>query len=219
MTSRERLVAVARGGSIDRAPIILLGEWNDQADACAVSITELKTDSSAACLARVASPFGKAISRGIDLNQLLYDDPERGNAVLDELVSETAAEMATALDRGADGICYHLEGAYPAMATPMQYGGYYLERDRELLEQVRDARFNLVFIEGREEVYLDSVSDLPADALGWHVAETGFSLDQMRELRQGAFASFGDEADIRLATTSAELLDALRRVESAEVSA
>ncbi len=208
MTGRERIVAAARGGEVDRKPIILWGDWSDLADACVLPIDQTTNSDSVARLALVNSPLSRAMKNGEDLNASLANNPEVGNARLDALVEETRVEMQSALEAGADGIAYYLDGAYPAATTPMQFGGFYLERDRELLETVQDARFNLIFIEGTEEVYLDSVSDLPADALAWRVTESQFSIPMMRELRSGLLAGMHPDADLLLTTDSAALTPA-----------
>ena len=152
------------------------------------------------------------------MNALLASDPDKGNQLLDQMVNQAEADIESALEAGADGVAYILDGAYPAASTPMQYGGYYLERDRELLDRFQDARFNLIFVEGTEEVYLDSVSDLAAHALGWRVQETGFTYDMMRALRPSAFAAFQPGAAIRLVASIAELEAHLIQATPQEVS-
>lgn len=109
--------------------------------------------------------------------------------------------MSEAISDGVDGIAYCIDGAYPAATTPMQYGGYFLERDRELLEHVKGLKFTLAFVEGTEEVYLDTVSDLPVDAMGWRIKETGYTTEMMSFNRPGPFASFDELGDIRLKAT------------------
>lgn len=218
MTGRERLVAAARGGEVDRVPILLWGSWDERADGCVIASDDLKIAENTASLVIVNSPLTRALRSGIDLNTLLSQDPEQGNSVLDQMVKETESEMEAALSTGADGVAYVIDGAYPGASTPMQYGGYYLERDRALLEQFDSARFNLIFVEGTEEVYLDSVSDLAGDALGWRVSETGFSFEMMRALRSSAFAAFEPSADIRLIGSVAELESVLATTTPQEVS-
>lgn len=111
----------------------------------------------------VLNPFGRALREGLDLNALLRTDPEAGAAELDRLCAETAAELAST----SDSIVYRLVGAEPRYCTPMQYGGFYLERDRELLASVQGKDRIELLLEGND-AYLDFVSDLPADTITHH---------------------------------------------------
>ncbi len=217
MTSRERLTAAARGGETDRKPVILWGHWSNRADACVLPLAQMQVEESTPVLVEVASPFTRSLRAGQDLNSKLYEDPEAGNTDLDELCNETTTEIATALDRGAFGIAYVLDGASPAKSTPMQYGGYYLERDREILSQFESAPFNLLLVEGREEVYLDSVSDLAADAIAWHREGSEFTLEMMRALRPGALAGEEPDSDLELVFTPEALEATLTRLGNSEV--
>jgi hypothetical protein len=70
----------------------------------------------------------------------------------------------------------------------MQFGGLYLEQERELLSEIREARFNVIFVEGGDETYLDVVSDLPAAALGWDEVRNPMPPSQVREMHRGALA-------------------------------
>jgi hypothetical protein len=216
VTSRE-LLAQIQIGEVPRKPVIAWGFSHPQADAVVLDTYADQGDS--VTMVRVDSPLTKQAKRNLNLNHLLHSDPEAGNKVLDELVSETLEEGKNALASGADGVAYVIDGAYPGGSTPMQFGGYYLERDREILEQLSDANFNLVFIEGGEETYLDSVSDLAANAIGWRICESGFSKEMMRELRCGPVAGNDASADIHIAFSEQALQEFIRSQATAEVSA
>lgn len=202
MTSRERLVAACRGGDVDRKAVILWpSHVGDQSDARIVPVSEvamsLANEPDKAVLALISSPLGRAVDQGLDLNEALHRDPARGNEMLDGLVSEVRAEMTEALARGADGIFYRLQGAHPGVSTPMQYGGFYLERDRELLEEVAEARLNVLFVEGGPEPYLDFVSDLPAHLMAWD--DQNVDLQSVRAMRPGAIAATHEDAEVLFA--------------------
>jgi hypothetical protein len=79
----------------------------------------------------------------------------------------------------------------------MEYGGHFLEVDRQLLSGVIDARFNALYVRGGSEPYIDFVSDLPAHAFAWD-PQSGVTVAQVREVRQGALASTDKDADIEL---------------------
>ena len=204
MTGRERIVAAARGGEVDRRPVACAtGVSENGADCVVVGVSDvtnaLRESPDRAVLAKVVSPLG----RDLTLVKLLASDPSAGAERLALLADQARQEMRSALEAGADGIYYALDGAYPAATTPMEYGGHFLELDRQLLEEVRDARFNLLFVCGEREPYIDFVSDLPAHALAWD-SRSGVSVGSVRSARSGALAYDSDEADIRLKTNCRE---------------
>lgn len=188
MTSRERLVAAARGGQVDRQPVVGIGVAG--ADATVLAGLKGLSESSGVKLVAVANPLGRATTERVDLNEIHREDPERGAAALERYVAQTRTDIEEALGTGADGVVYCVFGAHEAACTPMQYGGFYLERDREILAEFEDALFNLVFVVAEPNVqnFIDFVSDLPGHAFGWDPAASGFSVGQVRALRNGALA-------------------------------
>lgn len=203
MDGRERLVLAARGGPVDRQPVLVWSESpGHEADGIVVSLAgladALRTHPDQLVLAEVVSPFGLAKRLGVDLNEVLRDDPAKGEAMLTQFAAEVREDMSLALERGADGIYYRLDGAYPDASSPMQYGGHYLEVDRSLLTEIRDARLNILFVEGGEETYYDCLTDLPAHAFAWDLKQSGVSVEAMRTMRPGAVAVPSKEADILL---------------------
>jgi hypothetical protein len=204
LTSLERLTTAANGGDVDQKPEFKIG-LGDCADAHGVQLNELAALKAAcpeaAALVRVASPLGRAMAKGIDIHTQLHDDPAEGAEVLDGLVSETRTAMTDALDQGADGICYEIEGASPEFCTPMQFGGHFLELDRELMEEISEAKFNMMWIKPKRDPYLDFVSDIPAHALAWDMNGSGRAPAEIRTLREGALAGDHPDADIRFLMT------------------
>jgi hypothetical protein len=57
-----------------------------------------------------------------------------------------------------------------------------------LLAEVTAARFNVVFVQGGDETYLDVVSDLPCAAFGWDEQENNVSAAEVRTMHRGALA-------------------------------
>ncbi len=201
MNGRDRLVAAARGGDIDRQPAIYWPGPPDQLSDALVMAPERVQQTEGEgriLLGEVLSPFGLAAQENLQLTALLEQDPAKGNDLLEQLTQRTRQSMQLALTNGADGILYRLHGAHPSCTSPMQYGGYYLERDRELLEEIQGTRFNLLFIAGGEGAYIDFVSDLPAHAFAWDERSSGVALAEVRRMRSGALATTSAGADIRL---------------------
>ena len=192
---------------MDRKPVIHWPYWEPTSDArhynhetLPATIEEGEGDLT---LVEVTNPFGLALQRDLDLNKELKADPKAGNRLLGELIDEVKKDIEQAFQLGADGIIYRLYGARSRHCTPMQYGGHYLERDRELLSEVSDALFNMIFVVGEEDVYLDFVSDLPAHAFGWDYDESKIPASQVRMMRKGALVSADPESDILLETGTA----------------
>ena len=144
-------MAAASGGEVDCQPRLSWLGRDDDSDAVVLPIAEIAElrPQSRFALADVSNPYGLALGRGIDLNKALKDDPTVGSIVLDGLVEEVRSHIKASLHSGADGIFYRLHGATPIHCTPMQYGGHYLERDRELLDEAKSAAFNVIFVVGK----------------------------------------------------------------------
>jgi uroporphyrinogen-III decarboxylase len=202
MTSRERLIAATRGGAADRQPVLALQAPEGVAlDAYIVPdarAADMVGSGEIPVLADVTNPLGRALLQKIPLNDLLRERPAEGEATLHLLVEQTRAEAQQALEAGADGLFYRLEGANPSGSTPMQYGGFYLERDREILDEFREAQINVLYIEG-SDIYMDFVSDLPAHVLAWDTARAGVDLGTVKRMRSGALACAEAGAEILFA--------------------
>ena len=116
-----------------------------------------------------------------------------------------------AISAGVDGLFYVLHGARGAYSSPMQYGGYYLECDREILSQFEEATLNVVFVVGNDDVYIDFVSDLPAHLFAWDAEPSTFDSAYVRSLRKGAQASSDPESEVQLVTNLISVADALEK--------
>jgi hypothetical protein len=191
LNSRERLIAAVRGGEVDQKPVICWPAVCADSDAV---VGPGRPDQIS--LTKVVNPFGQALRQQRPVWETLAEEPTKGAKELDGLVALTRSEIKSALDRGADGVLYLLYGARGMHTTPMEYGGHYLERDRELLAEVEDATFNMIFVVGEDDAYLDFVSDLPAHAFAWDSKATSTTVDEMRAMRTGALATNSPEADI-----------------------
>jgi uroporphyrinogen-III decarboxylase len=194
LTSRERLIAASRGGDVDQRPVICWPNACDDSDA----IVDAQTSDDKIRLATPLNPFGLGLKIGAGVDQKLAEDPAAGEKVLDQLVDQTKQSIRASFDKGADGILYLLYGARGLHTSPMEYGGHFLERDREILAEIEDSTFNMIFVVGEDDAYLDFVSDLPAHAFAWDSQATGTSSKEMRAMREGALATNSPGADIEL---------------------
>jgi len=149
---------------------------------------------------RIDGLFARAEALAVDLIDLLETDPDRGQLVLDGLVEETRKDLGTA----QFPLIYRLSGPEPAKATPMQYGGFFLERDRELLERTKTKGEVWLYIDAGSDAYLDFVSDLPADVFAWDAQKTGFPLSEMRKLRTGTLCTNEPGADLPLSALNGD---------------
>lgn len=194
MIARDRTLAAIQGGKPDRTPEV-------GTDILAVPIDRIadarRNKPDAVILAIVHSPLTRARIRNQNIFDQLESDPASGNDELDELVMASQIQINDAIHGGADGICYVIEGAYPSVSSPMQYGGFLLERDRALLSSANPAPANMVLIAGENEPYIDFVSDLPAAVFAWDAC-SGWTPTQVRDLRTGALAANSPDADILL---------------------
>ena len=124
--------------------------------ACAID-----PDNSEPVLAEVLSPLSRAIELRIPVTTMLQETPDRGQEELEKLSAAARQDIETAILAGADGIYYRLRGAEPGYTTPMEYGGFFLELDRELLTSLAADKQIVICVEGGDEVYVDALSDLP----------------------------------------------------------
>ncbi|MBS1706994.1 MAG: hypothetical protein JST40_14100 [Armatimonadetes bacterium] len=220
MTSRERIRSAINGESIDRKPAVV---WSaSPGHRCDVVISALDTLEQAiethpdqVVIVEIYGPFGRSTRRGVNLTKILSGDPSAGGEALKRVKDEVRGDITEALQRGAHGVFYRLDGAYPSANTPMEYGGHYLEMDRELLEAAADADFNLIYVEGEEDIYLDFVADLPAHAITWSSRHVEIPVRSARAMARGLVALDNPEADIFFARSQDEIDRLLSRSEAA----
>jgi hypothetical protein len=217
MKARDRFIAAAHGQEVDRPSTIYWpGPPDGRSDVVFVPpdpeyVKNHDRADNRALLVEVPNPFGRAWVRRIDLNELLKTNPQEGVRLLIQFVEAAKTAMARSLDAGADGILYRLHGATAAHCTPMEYGGHYLEHDRELLEGISKAPANMIFVVGDSGIYLDALSDLPAHILGWDDRTTGISAAQGRSIRKGPIATFDESSDVQIHVNSPSVAHMLEK--------
>ena len=142
----------------------------------------------------IDGPFRRAEKAGIPIVDLFEKDIASGDDTLAEMISETHKEIFEA----TEPIFYVLSGPEPAKTTPMQYGGHFLERDRELLEFANERGEVWLYVDAGPGAYMDFVSDLPAAVFAWDAVKTGFPLLEMRKLRTSKLCTNEPGADLPL---------------------
>lgn len=200
MTGREWILAASRGTPLETKPV-LMGAYRPEANAEGYVVEQdevrrcLSESPDSACLVRVKGPLGRTMEEGERLIAMLESDPAGGDARLKEIQQTIREDIDAALGEGADGVFYVVDGATAEHSTPMEYGGHFLEVDREILSEYGGARINAIYVEG-EEPYLEFVSDLPGHLFGWDVALSGRDVQSVREIRTGALFAASPSADV-----------------------
>lgn len=199
MTQRERFLAACAGEPTDRKSVLV---WSaspgHRCDALVCPRVEVRqareTHPDQAVLVAVESPLARAMQRDPLLTADLSEAPEKGSRRLESLKREARDEALAGMEAGADGVFYILEGAYPEVCTPMEYGGFYLDVDRELLSTLPTP--SVCHLAGEGGIYFECVADLPCTALAWDFAANELTYEQARQLRTGLLAIDHEEADI-----------------------
>jgi len=205
MIARERFLEAAHGRPVDRPSVVYWpGPPDGRSDVVVLPpdpeyVKHHDRHDNRAILVEIPNPFGKAWSRNIDLNDMLTNDPQEGERLLTQFAESDRTAIGKVLEAGAEGILYRLHGANAHRCTPMQYGGHYLEYDRELLRAAAGAEANVLFVVGDDSLYLDFVSDLPAALFGWDDRTSGVSAAEGRRIRGGGrVICFDESSDVQL---------------------
>lgn len=145
----------------------------------------------------VHGPLSRLMKSNRSIFDILDEHPTAGEEELNREADLTRNEIARAKSDGFDGFCYVVNGAYPAISSPMQYGGHFLEVDRMLLDEAEGQGYRAVFVQGSDEPYVDFVSDLPCEILGWDI-RSGIEPAQVKEMRSGLLMADHPDAEIGL---------------------
>ncbi|MBV6459127.1 MAG: hypothetical protein HONBIEJF_02270 [Fimbriimonadaceae bacterium] len=121
-----------------------------------------------------------------DLQSDWLASPQQGAEATEAEADTVIADVSDVLASNVDGILYRLAGAAPEAATPMEYGGRYLEEDRRILEACTGCPV-IVDVVGTAELYLDCLSDLPFDAWTWQETPNNPSPESARALKDVPF--------------------------------
>lgn len=210
MRGRERLQAVCEGASPGFQPVLAeYGLNSELPDGLIVTRAEdlaaaRSRHPDAAVFLAVPNAFARAGNEIVELLRLSEQDPGQADERLSGFAEQTLSQIEAAKRLGADGVFYVLSGADPARSTPMQYGGLFLELDREALAKACEMGMSFLYLDAAKGAYLDFVADLPASAFGWDRAGTGIEVAAVREIRPGALFADDPEADILLKPPSSQ---------------
>jgi uroporphyrinogen decarboxylase len=98
--------------------------------------------------------------------ELLRAQPAAVDHALAAMTVTLAAYARAALEAGADGLFYATNMATRDLATAAECRRFQRPHDRQILEQVQNAPFNLLHVCG-EGVHFDEFADYPVTALSW----------------------------------------------------
>lgn len=116
----------------------------------------------------------------------LRQAPQSVQAGLQTIAETTRAFVAAVMRQGCvDGIFYAVQFAQAHLLTPDEFRRFGMPHDRAILQAAGSGWLNMLHLHGRA-VYLDLISDYPAQVFNWHDRETPPSLAQGLDLVQGA---------------------------------
>ena len=206
MTARERILALVQGKEVDRKPTLAWPKKDDTADVAICPAGQFATNVETG-LGFVPNVYQRLYQLGEDPIAIAKDASDPTAGAVEETDALNRMEARNAISNGALGVFYEIHGATAAQCTPMEYGGLFLERDREFLESISDAQCNVIYINGKEP-YLDFVCDLPAHVFAWDAKGSGISVAAVRKMRSGLLAAADPDADIIL-NADGSITDAL----------
>lgn len=144
-------------------------------------------------LFEVRNPYGEARARGWDVLAELESNPQVAGTKLDQLCAEIADRVRS---DASSGVLYRLEGAHAEACTPMQYGGFFLDRDAELIAGF--GKPTVVWVDAPGEAYVDFLATLPSELFAWDVQRSGVSVATMRTMRPTGLCADDPAADVQM---------------------
>jgi uroporphyrinogen decarboxylase len=163
----------------------------------------------------VFSPLTVALGRaGRDL---LLEHAERHPSALQAALETIADNLARfcprALDAGADGIFFALQGCSRAVFTPEQYARWGRPYDLRVLSALGGGWLNVLHVHGERDLMFESVLDYPVAVYSWSDRLAGPSLAEARRLTNrclmGGLHEFGALSKGPAQAIEAEAADAV----------
>jgi len=143
--------------------------------------------------------YANELSRGRVLSHL-REDPEAVHVGLAALTQSLIHYARATISAGCEGIYYALSGASADAATRREYCGSFKDYDREILQSVAGAQFNILHLHGYHDLYFDLTHDLPASVVCWSDRAGGPSLVEARGMHRGCLMGGIDEKHFELMT-------------------
>lgn len=156
-------------------------------------------------LCEVHSPLGRIVRSQPQLLDTLRETPADAEDALLDFANEAKNEIREAFELGAHGIFYRLSGANPKVTTPMEYGGHFLEMDKELMAHASSGLLNVISVEDGPEIYIDAVAEVPGHAIHWDNALNELSIEAVRTMTTKFLVLDHPVADIHFAHSQEEI--------------
>lgn len=186
-----RLLEQIREGSLTEKVTVAAWDGHTCEDVivCGLAqIQEAKRTCPASSVLAAVEGVAARFHRSNPLPTALDAPPSHLQEQVDSAVTSCKNDLQTAQERGADGVSYLVFGADPDHATPMQYGGLFLEHDREVLDRAKSKGFVEAMIAPADETYYDFLTDLPSDLISAPAASET-ELQEMAEISSATVAS------------------------------
>jgi uroporphyrinogen decarboxylase len=155
--------------------------WSEQLTA--LSIINEAIGREALFIETIFSPWTTArrLARAASFAQARNHFPEALLSAMDAISTSLADYAKQAVARGAAGIFLSLGAATDAVMSAEEYTVWGRPFDLKILEAVREARFNVLHVHGKQ-IHFNSLLDYPASALNWSHFTTAPSLKDGRKL-------------------------------------
>jgi uroporphyrinogen decarboxylase len=158
-----------------------------------VELVKSEVGDDAPVVLTVFSPLTRAIqfAGGAEgLRKHVEQNPVALHGGLGVLSRNLAYLCETAIEAGADGIFFAIQGIGDGILTPEQYAEFGRPYDLHCLRACGDGWLNILHAHASRDLLVDRFVDYPAEVLNYSDRLTGFSLKQMRE-RAPQFALMG----------------------------
>ena len=131
----------------------------------------------------VFSPLAEAMYAARDREQFmahLQEDPVVIHEALATIADNLAAHMAEAIDAGADGIFFALQGCSRTLMSEQQYREFGRPYDLIALRGASHGWLNILHVHGEKDLMFDLALDYPVQVLSWSDRIAGPSLREAR---------------------------------------
>jgi uroporphyrinogen decarboxylase len=164
----------------------------------------------------VFSPLAEAMYAARDRDQFLAhlrEHPVVIHEALATIAENLAAHMRDAIDAGADGIFFALQGCSRTIMTEQQYREFGRPYDLMALRGASSGWLNILHVHGEKDLMFDQALDYPVQVISWSDRIAGPSLREARvktsKCLMGGWNEFGALSNGPEEQIEAEAKDAL----------